>query len=185
MIRALLLQMKPSWRLISRMAGAFALLVVLSHWHAEAGSGTLPAPHSSPILTVTGAIANTNAAGSATFDDAMLAALPRHRIVTGTPWYDEPRTFEGPLLRDVLAAAGANGKTLRVEALNDYAASVPFADALAYDVIVADRIDGKPIPVRERGPLFIIYPFDQVPALKTEEFYQRAVWQVKSIEVQQ
>jgi hypothetical protein len=151
---------------------------------AQADSSPLPAPHGAPILTVTGAIARANADGSVQFDAAMIEALPRRSLTTGTPWYDQPRTFEGPLLRDLLAAAGANGQTLRVEALNDYAASLPVADAFTYDVIVADRIDGKPIPVRERGPLFIIYPFDQVPALKSEEFYQRAVWQVKSIEVQ-
>jgi hypothetical protein len=29
-----------------------------------------------------------------------------------------------------------------------------------------------------------MYPFDQVPQLKSEEYYQRAEWQVKSIEVQ-
>lgn len=169
-------------RLAGRVAAAFIL--IFSAWHAEAGSGTLPSPHGTPILTVTGAIANTNAGGGAELDAAMLASLPRRTITTATPWYDQPRTFEGPLLRDLLTAVGASGKTLRVEALNDYAADVPFADALAYSVVIADRIDGKPIPVRERGPLFIIYPFDQVPALKTEQYYQRSVWQVKSIEVQ-
>jgi hypothetical protein len=91
--------------------------------------------------------------------------------------------LEGPLLRDLLAATGASGRMLKVEALNDYAALVPFSDALAYNVIIADRIDGELIPIRGRGPLFIIYPFDQMPQLKTEQYYQRAVWQVKSIEV--
>jgi hypothetical protein len=170
-------------RLVTRFAAAFALLLSLAHWQAQADTA-LPAAHGTPILTMTGAIAHTNAGGSATFDADMFASLPRRKITTATPWYDQPRTFEGPLLRDLLAAVGASGRTLKVEALNDYAADLPFADALAYDVVVADRIDGETIPVRERGPLFIIYPFDQVPQLKTEQYYQRAVWQVKSIEVQ-
>jgi hypothetical protein len=165
-----------------RFAAAFALLLSLGFGQAQADAA-LSAPHGAAILTMSGAIAHTNADGGAAFDAEMLAALPRHRIVTATPWYDGPRTFEGPLLRDVLAAVGASGRTLEVEALNDYAAEVPFADALAYNVVIADRIDGQPIPVRERGPLFIIYPFDQVPQLKTEQYYQRSVWQVKSIEV--
>jgi hypothetical protein len=167
-----------------RIAVALALIVSLTCAQAGADQSALPLPHGTPILTLTGVIANTNADGSATFDAEMFASLPRQRITTATPWYDKPRTFEGPLLRDLLAATGASGKTLRVEALNDYAADVPIADALQYDVVIAGRIDGEPIPVRERGPLFIIYPFDQVPALKTEQYYQRAVWQVKSIEVQ-
>jgi hypothetical protein len=167
---------------VHRIAAVAALFLSLLCSYATADSGELPAPQGDPILTITGAIAKTNVDGSAEFDAVMFAALPRHTITTGTPWYDQPRTFEGPLLRDLLAAIGASGTTLRVEALNDYAATLPFGDAVTYNVIVADRIDGKPIPVRERGPLFIIYPFDQVPALKTEQYYQRAVWQVKSIE---
>jgi hypothetical protein len=166
-----------------RFAAAFALVLLLNLGQAQAETA-LPVPHNAPILTMTGSITHTNAAGGAAFDAEMLAALPRQKIVTATPWYDEPRTFEGPLLRDVLAAVGASGRMLKVEALNDYAADVPFADALAYNVVIADRIDGEPIPVRERGPLFIIYPFDQIPQLKTEQYYQRSVWQVKSIEVQ-
>jgi len=169
-------------RIASRVAAMLALLFFALAM-GEATADPLPPPAGAPILTVTGAIAETNAAGGAQFDAAMIAALPRHKITTTTPWYDQPRTFEGPLLRDVLGAVGASGQTLHVEALNDYASDVPVADALTYDVVLADRIDGQPIPVRERGPLFIMYPLDQVPALKSEEFYQRCVWQVKSIEV--
>lgn len=171
-------------RFVTRLSAAIALIIGLS-WGSGADSGTLPEPQNPPILTLTGTIANTNTDGGATFDDSMLASLPRRTITTSTPWYDRPRTFEGPLLRAVLAAVGASGRNLKVAALNDYVADVPFADALAYDVILADRIDGVPIPVRERGPLFIIYPFDQVPALRNEQYYERSVWQVKSIEVQQ
>jgi hypothetical protein len=150
---------------------------------AFSGPAALPAPQGAPILIVTGAITRTNADGGAAFDAVQIAALPMKSITTATPWYDTPRTFEGPLLRDVLLAVGASGRTLHVEALNDYAADLPFADVLTYDVVIADRIDGQPIPVRERGPLFIMYPFDQAPQLKSEEYYQRAVWQVKSIAV--
>jgi hypothetical protein len=170
--------------LVSRRTVIAALALSAFAPAALAGTSSLPAPQGTPILTLTGAVTRTNAGGVAAFDAAQIAALPRKSITTATPWYDAPRTFEGPLLRDLLLAAGASGRTLHVEALNDYAADLPFADALTYDVVIADRIDGQPIPVRERGPLFIMYPFDQVPQLKTEEYYQRAVWQVKSIAVQ-
>jgi len=164
-----------------RFAAAFVMLLSLAQ--GAQADAVLPAPHSAPILTMTGTIAHTNAEGGASFDAEMLAALPRQKIVTATPWYDQPRTFEGPLLRDLLAVVGASGRTLKIAALNDYAADVPFGDVLAYNVVIADRIDGQPIPVGERGPLFIVYPFDQIPQLKSERYYQRSVWQVKSIEV--
>jgi hypothetical protein len=165
-------------------AMAVALLLSVFPLVAAAGQSSLSQPQGIPLLTITGAITETNIDGSAQFDTDLFTALPRHKTTTSTPWYDAPRTFEGPLLRDVLAAVGATGKMLRVEALNDYAALIPVSDVIENNVILADRIDGKPIPVRERGPLFIIYPFDERPALNAEEYYQRSVWQVRSIEVQ-
>jgi hypothetical protein len=39
------------------------------------------------------------------------------------------------------------------------------------------------MPVRDKGPLFIIYPFDSKPELKSQTFYGRAVWQVAKIVV--
>lgn len=167
-----------------RFAAAAALLFSIFSPIAAADDAPLPQPRGLPILTITGAIAKPNQGSSALLDAAMFAALPRQRLVTSTPWYDTPRTFEGPLLRDLLAAVGAHGRVLRIDALNDYAASVPATDAFDFDILVADRIDGTLIPVRERGPLFLIYPFDQVPELNTEQYYQRSVWQIRSIEVQ-
>ena len=37
--------------------------------------------------------------------------------------------------------------------------------------------------VREKGPLFVIYPFDADPSLFNEKYFNRSVWQVKAIEV--
>ena len=37
--------------------------------------------------------------------------------------------------------------------------------------------------VRDKGPLFVIYPFDEAPELNNETYYGRSAWQVKSIEV--
>lgn len=117
------------------------------------------------------------------FDMAALEALPQQTFRTSTPWYPKPVSFTGPLLRDVLAAAGARGQTLRAVALNDYKVELPIADAARFDVIVARLLDGKPMPVRERGPLFIVYPFDTSVELKSEKYYSRSAWQLRRIEV--
>ena len=66
---------------------------------------------------------------------AMLERLPQHSFVTRTPWYATPRKFTGPLLRDVLAACGAQGSNLRATALNDYRVDLPFEDAQRFDVL--------------------------------------------------
>jgi hypothetical protein len=39
------------------------------------------------------------------------------------------------------------------------------------------------MPVRDKGPLFIIYPFDTDASLRSERYYSRAAWQLKSIEI--
>jgi hypothetical protein len=118
------------------------------------------------------------------FDMAMLEKLPQRSFTTGTPWYPKPRTFTGPLLRDVLAAAGASGAQLRLIALNDFKVGMPASDADKYDVVLARLLDGQPMPVREKGPLFVIYPYDSNPELQSELFFNRSAWQLRTIEVQ-
>jgi len=118
------------------------------------------------------------------FDMSMLERLPQHSFVTRTPWYSTPRKFTGPLLRDVLAACGAQGSNLRATALNDYRVDLPFEDAQRFDVLVARLLDDKPMAVRDKGPLFIIYPFDSSAELRTTVYYSRSAWQLKTLEVQ-
>lgn len=138
----------------------------------------------SPLLTVTGKIKHPNAGPKAQFDAPLLEALPQHSFVTGTPWHKGTKTYSGPLLRDVLAAAGAAGQTVHAVALNDYKVSIPFEDAQKHDVIVVLLINGQPLTVREKGPLLIMYPFDQRPALRTALYYNRCIWQLRSLDVQ-
>ncbi len=162
-------------------AVALAGLLLLSTIAASAED--LAAPTDSVILTVTGAISNTNAPGTAQFDLAMLEALPGQETTTATPWYDGAQSFSGPLGDALLAAVGATGDTLVVTAINDYVTEIPVADFQTWPVIFATRHNGEVMSVREKGPIFVIYPFDSDQALNTEVYYGRSAWQVKSIEV--
>lgn len=146
-------------------------------------AGDLPVPTGEVILAMSGQVANANADGRVEFDLAMLDALPQRETVTATPWHAGTHRFTGPTLASVIEAAGASGATLRIGALNDYAADMPMEDAQTIPVILATRIDGQEIPVRDKGPLFVIYPFDEQPELFNEVYFNRSVWQVKSIEV--
>lgn len=143
----------------------------------------LQAPQGKVLLTISGLITQKNAAGRADFDMAMLAALPQHSFTTSTPWFAEPKKFTGPLLRDVLAAVGAQGKTLKAAALNNFKIDMPADDAVQFPVIVARLMDGKPMTVREKGPLFIVYPYDTDIKLQSTRYYNRSPWQLRAIEV--
>jgi len=150
---------------------------------SNAMCATLGAPRGDVVLTVTGHIDNTNAGNTATFDIAMLQALAGRRAIMETPWTEGATEFDGPYLKAVLDAAGAHGKTLRVKALNDYAADVPVEDATDYETVLALKMNGKPMSVRDKGPLFMIYPFDKNHELYNEKYFSRSVWQIKEIEV--
>jgi len=143
----------------------------------------LQGPAGAVVLSIGGRIARTNQGDRAALDMAMLEALAQHSLSTRTPWFTESRKFTGPLLRDVLGLVGAQGSTLRIAALNDYRADMPAEDTRRYDVLLARMVNDKPVPVREKGPLLVIYPFDSEPTLRTPLFYSRSVWQVKSIDV--
>ncbi|QLF69255.1 molybdopterin-dependent oxidoreductase [Peteryoungia desertarenae] len=134
------------------------------------------------VLTVKGAISHTNQGDTATFDMEMLEALPGREGTMETPWTTGNVTFKGPLLREVLKEVGAKGSILVVRALNDYSAEVPVEDA-DLDTILATHLDGKYMSIRDKGPLMLVYPFDQKAELFNEKYFGRSVWQIKEIEV--
>ena len=136
-----------------------------------------------PVLTVSGKVSDTNDGNKAVFDMAMLEALPQKSFTTATPWYNQPVKFTGPLLSDVLKAAGAKGLSLKAVAINDYKIQIP-ADDTRHGVILARLVDDKPLSVRDRGPLFVVYPFDSAPELRNATYFGRSIWQLKSIEVE-
>jgi hypothetical protein len=152
-------------------------------WTAALPVRALERPTGPVVLTIAGRVRMPNDGKAAHFDMAMLERLPQVSFTTKTPWYAQARKFTGPLLRDVLARAGATGTTLRAVALNDYWVEIPFDDATRHDVIVARLLDDKPMAVRDKGPLFVVYPFDAQPELNSTVYYGRSAWQLRSIEV--
>ena len=144
----------------------------------------LPPAKGKVILTISGNVGETNAPNAAVFDLAMIEQLPQQTFTTMTPWDKKPIQFSGPLLRDVLMAAKANGTTIKAAALNDYQTTIPLEDVKKFDVILAHKMNGESIPVKTKGPLFIVYPFDSKPELRATVFYERSAWQLKSMKIE-
>lgn len=136
------------------------------------------------ILTIFGNVGEKNTANAAVFDMAMLQKLPQRSFTTMTPWDKQPIKFTGPLLRDVLAAAKATGSTIKAAALNDYQSSIPLDDAQKFDVILAHKMNDQDIPVKTKGPLFIVYPYDTKAELRSTVYYERSAWQLKSMAIE-
>jgi len=123
-------------------------------------------------------------AGPVQFDQAMLAALPQVTIVTSTIWTDGPQEFTGVPLTSLLAATGMTGGTLVAMAANDYVIDLPVPELTDQAPIIAYLRNGKPMTTRDKGPLWIVYPYDSDPAYRTEVVYARSIWQLDRIEVQ-
>lgn len=87
------------------------------------------------------------------------------------------------MLSALLDAAGASGDEVEITALNDYRASIPIADIRRLPIILATRRNGETMPVRERGPYWVIYPMDKDPTLRNDAVYARSVWQAVHITV--
>ena len=110
-----------------------------------------------------------------------LDAMEQVEFSTTTIWTEGTAVFSGVPVMHLLEAIGAQGSTLRMSALNDYAVEMPVADLEENAPIVATRMNGETMSVRNKGPYWIIYPFDSDPQFRTEANYARSVWQLKTL----
>ncbi|QDO96724.1 molybdopterin-dependent oxidoreductase [Ferrovibrio terrae] len=168
----------------------------------SAQAADLAQPKGPVVLTLHGKIANTNRGalnefedaffkfGSVSFDKAAqfdLAMLEKLGMTSLTVKYDTwPKAykFEGPLLADVLKAAGATGQTIKVYALDGYGAEIPVPELRQYGVLLALKADGKYLGLGGRGPTWVVYPRDDKhPALKSHDD-AKWVWSALRIEVE-
>jgi hypothetical protein len=138
-------------------------------------------PASKPILVVSGKINPADKSESVQFDRSALEGLGIVTIQTNTPWYKDTVKFEGVSLDKLMQTVGAKGDRVTVVALNDYSIEIPMEDFAKYGAILALKRDGEYMTVRDKGPLFIVYPYDQNPELKSQKFYSRSAWQVAKI----
>jgi hypothetical protein len=174
----------PTRRSFVAFSAVLALGTVFGFGAANSARGAaLAKPQGKVILKISGRIANANADGVAEFDLAMLEAIGLESFSTMTPWYKDRVTFEGVPMASLLQTVGADGTSVSVTALNDYTTEIPTEDFTKYRVILALKRDGAYMTVKDKGPLFIVYPYDSDPALKHQRIYSRSAWQVASIAV--
>jgi len=131
------------------------------------------------ILTVDGKIDG----GPLDFTAAELEAIGSTQVATATPWHEGTPVFEGVPMDMLLAHVGAEGQEADVLALNGYRTTIPLSDFTTYPVLLALKQNGEYMSVRQKGPLFIIYPFDEYDQLQNDLYHARSAWQVRSITI--
>jgi hypothetical protein len=178
------------------LAGMIVLLPATAALAAEA----LPVPQGPVVLTIAGVIGTSNRPPfeasedtflnfhersfdkAAEFDLAMLEALGMHEIEVRYADWPKPHKFQGPWLKDVLAAVKAGGATLTVLALDGYAQEVPRASLDKHAWLVALKRDGRYLKIGQRGPTWVLFaPAGSEAA--TEEDEQQWPWAAFFIEV--
>lgn len=143
----------------------------------------LEAPKTRTILTVSGAISVSNVDNSAVFDADMLRALEWQTVETHTPFVDGKTVFSGPTLAALLQELGVEDGVLVATALDDYTVEIPVSDAFDHNVILAMEREGKVLRIRDRGPIWIVYPVDH-PDQISDTLSARMIWQLSHIIVQ-
>lgn len=141
-------------------------------------------PAGKVLLTLTGNIQNTNDDGKAVFDLASLEKLGMVSFQTTSPWYNGRTKFEGIPMRKLMEYVGAKGSVLNVVALNDYTTVIPLSDFQKYNAILALKVNGEYMRIRDKGPSFIVYPYDSLPELNNQIYYSRSAWQVSKMKIE-
>ncbi|MFC5584019.1 hypothetical protein ACFPOD_02770 [Nitratireductor kimnyeongensis] len=153
------------------------------------------------ILTVTGQIEKTNREAfdpffdgflkfhdktfekAYTFDWDALASLPQKSITVNADTEDwpHPLKMEGPLLKDVLAAAGPSGDKTTLYALDGFGLEMSAEKMASREWILAMKIDGEPLGIGGFGPLWLVYDTGGRKAPEEEE--RSWVWSVFHIDI--
>lgn len=163
------------------LTGALALSVA-GALPSSAADGLAP-PRGEIVLTVTGVIGKTTTPGRAEFDLEALERLGLGKLCTWTPWTDGEIAFEGVLARRLMEAVEARGTEVHAVALNHYEFTIPLEDFEKYDVMLATRSNGRPMQVRDKGPVWIVYPWSDHPELDDFATREKSVWQLSTLHV--
>lgn len=154
--------------------GASALAISSLAAHAE-----IAAPTGEVIPTIDGSVTG----GEVSADLAAIEALPAETFETTTIWTDGTLKFTGVPLKALVEAAGGQGSVVVAEALNGYAVEIPVSVLEDKAPIVAYKIDDQPFSRRDKGPLWVVFPYDLDEKYKSETTYSYSIWQLHRLTV--
>lgn len=158
-----------------RLMKLFGILAVLAGPLLYAAAGQAA---DDPVLTVTAGGVET----TYTLED--LRAMPASSFETSTIWTEGVQEFTGVSLHDFLNMLDTEGSTLHATAINDYSVQIPMSDAAPGGPIIAYAQNGAEMPRRNKGPLWILYPYDSAPEFQTETYFSRSIWQLDRLAIE-
>ncbi|PWQ96519.1 hypothetical protein [Leucothrix arctica] len=128
------------------------------------------------------ATANSGCTNTLQLSETSLLGLPQQQFKTHHSWSAEAETFTGPLLEDIIKIACGDATKINLKALNDYSVDVDFTIAKSFRPIVAHSINGSRLSVRDKGPLWIMVPSDDLKVV-SKEVDGMLIWQLSDITI--
>ena len=115
-----------------------------------------------------------------------LQALPQAEIRTITPWTAESHRYQGVDLALWLNQLFDHRriKAITLEALNNFSVTVDWSQIEPFTPVLAWQDNGQVLSRRDKGPLWLILPYDRVPKLQQADFLHFMAWQIRVIRVQ-
>ena len=180
--------MEPKKMQKSILAVFFAVISMFTAPMSMADEFSEPA-----ILTVTGNVAKPNRGPIDPFDDVVfnfmgiefengftfshseLKSLPQRTLRLRYPDWPGELEVVGPSIVDVLKAAGAEGGTVLVQAIDGYAFEFTGEDIARDKMVLAMSVDGRGLSLGGRGPLWLVGPTDSFTGQEAEEGFVFAV----------
>ncbi len=143
----------------------------------------LPPLNGPVVLTVTGLDPQAFPGGVVEYDVARLESLRNIVVRTSTIWTNGKHSYTGVNLQALTRNLKIQDRMLHFHALNDYAIEFPASEAAADGPILAYKVDGALMSVRDKGPIWVIFPFDDAAKYRTDTIYSRSIWQLDRIDV--
>ena len=110
-----------------------------------------------------------------------LDAMQQVTFDTTTIWTDGIVTFSGVSLKALLKAQNVTGEMIEMVALNDYSVTIAMSEITKEAPIIATRMNGELMSVRDKGPYWVVFPYDDNPLYQSEIVYSRSIWQLNKI----
>ncbi len=165
------------------LAAAFMAASFVATTVTPLAADTLPEPSGPVVLTVTGPIGVTNVGDTLQLDRDAFEKMDQSQFVTTTVWTEGLHEFQGVSLLSLTELLDVSEGTLLAKAVNDYTVEIPVSDAVEDGPIIAYKMDGELMSIRDKGPLWVVYPYDSNPDYRTAVIHSRSIWQLDRIEV--
>lgn len=113
-----------------------------------------------------------------------LKKLPILNYQTTTIWTEGEQQFQGVALKALLEHFDITEGNILATAVNDYAVEIPISEMSFNAPMIAYHMNGEEMSLREKGPLWVVYPYDDAAEYQSELVYSRSIWQLDRIVIE-